>query len=54
MTGIHEPGRTMSLMLCGRGERGTWDYLDPDTGRRIPAAPDPSFSARLRALNPHR
>ncbi|MEU7162228.1 hypothetical protein AB0A98_38305 [Streptomyces chrestomyceticus] len=54
VTGIHEPGRTLSLMVCGPGVRGSWGYLDPDTGRCVPSAPDPGFTDRLRALNPHR
>uniref|UniRef100_UPI003F4977B7 hypothetical protein n=1 Tax=Amycolatopsis sp. CA-096443 TaxID=3239919 RepID=UPI003F4977B7 len=52
VTEIHEPGRTLSLMVCGRGERGAWGYLDT-TGLHTPTAPDPDFKAKLRQLNPH-
>lgn len=51
VTEIHD--RTLSLMVCGRGLRGTWGYLDLDTGCHRPAEPDPHFSARFAALNPH-
>ncbi|RSN46560.1 hypothetical protein [Actinomadura sp. WAC 06369] len=47
-----EPG-TLTLMLCGPGERGGWGYLDPETGQHTPTGPDPAFRARLAALNPH-
>lgn len=54
VTGIHRPGDTLTLMVCGRLTRDTWGYLvDTDTARIVPAAPDPRFTARLRALNPH-
>ncbi|MER8002966.1 hypothetical protein [Streptomyces sp. NPDC095613] len=53
VTQIHDPGRTLTLMVCGRGERGRWGYLDINTGTRVPVQPDPKFAARLRALNPH-
>ena len=53
VTAIHDPGRTLTLMVCGRGERGTWGYLDMATGEHRRAAPDPGFSARIAALNPH-
>ncbi|MYV56465.1 hypothetical protein [Streptomyces sp. SID3212] len=53
--GIHTaPGHTVTLMLCGRGERGAWGYLDPATGHHTPPHPDPQFTAHLNALNPHR
>ncbi|MFH8405295.1 hypothetical protein ACH4FX_11045 [Streptomyces sp. NPDC018019] len=54
VTDIHEPGRTLTLMVCGPGVRGRWGYLDTDTGRHIPSVPDTGFADRLRALNPHR
>lgn len=54
VTGAWSPGRTMSLMVCGTGERGSWGHLDPDKGEHIPAARDPQFLAKLKALNPHR
>ncbi|MEU7044920.1 hypothetical protein AB0A77_28230 [Streptomyces varsoviensis] len=53
VTAIHEPGRTLSLMVCGRGRRGSWGYLDPDTGQCTPVRPDPGFTDRFAALNPH-
>lgn len=52
VTAIHDPGRTLTLMVCGPGERGRWGYLDPATGRHHAAAPDPDFGERLKALNP--
>lgn len=55
VTALHTPpGGTMTLMVCGPGARGTWGYLDPDTGRHTPPQPDPRFTAHLNALNPHR
>lgn len=54
VTEIHEPGRTLTLMVCGQRERGAWGYLDTTTGAHRRQAPDPRFAARLRALNPHR
>lgn len=54
VTELHtQPGDTMTLMVCGRGVRGRWGYLDPATGRVEPASRDPRFLAHLRALNPH-
>lgn len=53
VTEIHAPGRTLTLMMCGRGQRGAWGYLDTDTGQHISVRPDPKFAGRLRALNPH-
>ncbi|MFB7630472.1 hypothetical protein ACFC0M_05915 [Streptomyces sp. NPDC056149] len=52
VTEIHAPGATLSLMVCGRGERGRWGYLDLATGLHQATASDPDFGARLRALNP--
>lgn len=54
VTAIHEPGRTLSLMICGLGERGAWGHLDPGSGvfeLNDPSA-DPGFSDRLYAINP--
>ncbi|MDT9683137.1 hypothetical protein RND61_13795 [Streptomyces sp. TRM76323] len=48
------PGATVTLMVCGQGERGKWAHLDPATGLTTPPERDPHFAARLRALNPHR
>jgi hypothetical protein len=53
VTEVHEPGRTLTLMVCGRGERGAWGYLDTSTGQHLPVPPDPKFGTRLRVLNPH-
>ncbi|MFE7135431.1 hypothetical protein ACFVIM_31685 [Streptomyces sp. NPDC057638] len=52
VTAVHEPGRTLTLMVCGPGERGRWGYLDLATGQHRGAAPDPGFTERLKALNP--
>jgi hypothetical protein len=54
VTDIHEPGRTLTLMVCDRGVRGAWGYLDVTTGEHLPVAPDPDFGAKFAALNPHR
>lgn len=53
VTEIHEPGRTLTLMVCGAGQRGRWGYLDVATGEHRRVQPDPHFTARLAALNPH-
>jgi hypothetical protein len=53
VTAIHEPGRTLSLMVCGPRHPQGWGYLDVRTGTHRPAPADPTFSARLAALNPH-
>jgi hypothetical protein len=54
VVGVWDPGRTISLMICGPGERGTWGHLDLDKGIHMPARRDPYFTAKLEALNPHR
>lgn len=55
VTGLHTaPGATATLMVCGRGERGTWGHLDPATSTIAPPQRDPRFPEHLRALNPHR
>ncbi|MHA5054855.1 hypothetical protein [Streptomyces sp. SD15] len=41
VTEIHERGRTLSLMVCGPGQRGAWGYLDTDAGRHVPHQPAP-------------
>ncbi len=51
---VHEPGRTLSLMVCGRGQRGDWGYLDTDTGEYRRLQPVVGFDGMLAALNPHR
>ncbi|WP_190824822.1 hypothetical protein [Saccharopolyspora pogona] len=54
VTEIHgEPGRTLTLMVCERGTRGDWGYLDIGTGAHRQIAPDPEFSSRFAAMNPH-
>lgn len=53
VTEIHEPGHTLSLMVCGRGQRGDWGYLDTDTGEHRMLQPVADFAAMLAALNPH-
>lgn len=50
---VHEPGRTMSLMVCGTGCRGDWGYLDLDTGAHRALQPVEDFEAMFAALNPH-
>ncbi|MEU9197738.1 hypothetical protein [Streptomyces hundungensis] len=52
VTRIHEPGATLTLMLCGAGRQGAWGYLDPATGGTYDNEPDPTFRDRLLALNP--
>ncbi len=54
VTDIDRPGRTVTVMRCGPGKRGDWGYFDRDTGLHVPTGPDPTFAARLAALNPHR
>lgn len=53
VTAIHEPGRTLTLMVCGPRSQA-WGYLSTDTGAFCPRpAPEPEFMDHLRALNPH-
>ncbi|MFE9574069.1 hypothetical protein ACFYMW_37005 [Streptomyces sp. NPDC006692] len=54
VTGIHEPGNTLSLMICGAGTKGDWGYLDPATGTVTADqdAPAPTFRERMVAINP--
>jgi hypothetical protein len=52
VTEIHEPGRTLTLMVCGEGIQGEWGYIDPETGEFRPNQPDPSFKMHLRERNP--
>lgn len=58
---IAEPGRTMSVMVCGRwihdeSHQGIWGHLDLGTGCHVPVQRDESdrqrFQARLRRINP--
>jgi hypothetical protein len=53
VTEILVPGRTLTLMDCGKGTPGTWGYLDPDTGQFTRDKPDPAFMTLLRDRNPH-
>jgi hypothetical protein len=53
VTRVHEPGRTMSLMVCGRGEFGNWCHLDVDTGRLVREQPVAGFDDMFAVLNPH-
>jgi len=50
---VHEPGNTLTLIVCGHGVGGDWGYLDTITGEHTPTQRDPDFSARYAALNPH-
>jgi hypothetical protein len=52
VTQISEPGRTLTLMVCGAGRTGAWGYIDPETGEFEENQPDPDFRRRLEALNP--
>jgi len=61
VTEIADPGRTVSVMVCGRwlhdeGHRGVWGHLDLDTGCHVPTQRDPAeqerFRARTRRINP--
>lgn len=52
VTEIHAPARTLTLMICGQGRKGDWGYLDVETGAFEANQPDPTFKARLQALNP--
>jgi hypothetical protein len=52
VTEIHDPGRTLTLMVCGRGNKGQWGYIDPNTGEFRPNQPDPTFLERAREINP--
>ncbi|MET9779119.1 hypothetical protein ABZ023_33555 [Streptomyces sp. NPDC006367] len=52
VTQIAEPGRTLTLMVCGAGCKGAWGYIDPETGEFEENQPDPGFRTHLQALNP--
>jgi hypothetical protein len=55
VVGLHTaPGATVTLMVCGRGERRAWGHLDPATSTVTPPQWDPRFPENLRMLNPHR
>lgn len=49
---IHDPGKTLTLMICKDGQRGDWCHLDVDTGADIHDQPVTDFSAMLTRLNP--
>jgi hypothetical protein len=62
VTSIAEPGRTVSVMVCGRwihdeANRGVWGHLDLRTGCHVPAVRDKGeqqrFRQRLLRINPH-
>lgn len=56
VTKVLEPGRTLSLMDCGRGRKEGWGYLNPDTGLYTPNKQhpiDPRFKELLLHWNPH-
>jgi hypothetical protein len=48
-----DPGRTMTLMMCGPGMAG-WGYLDPADGQYEAATLPARFAELQRALNPHK
>lgn len=41
-------------MVCGPRRPDGWGYLEVHTGLHRPVPADPTFAARLAALNPHR
>ena len=49
---LSEPGKTLTLMVCGEGRTGDWGYIDPETGEFEVNQPDLGFRARLEDLNP--
>lgn len=61
VTSIAAPGRTVSVMICGRwihdeANRGIWGHLDLHDGCHVPVQRDPveqeRFRARTRRINP--
>jgi hypothetical protein len=61
VTSIAEPGRTVSVMICGRwihdkANQGIWGHLDLHTGCHVPVQRDEAdrerFRARLYRINP--
>lgn len=61
VTSIASPGRTMSVMVCGRwihdeANKGIWGHLDLHTGCHVPVQRDPveqeRFRARMYRINP--
>lgn len=61
VTSIAAPGRTVSVMICGRwihdeANRGIWGHLDLHDGCHVPVQRDPveqeRFRARTRQINP--
>ncbi|WP_157408150.1 hypothetical protein [Actinomadura atramentaria] len=51
---LGEPGRTVSIMVCGTGQRGAWGHLDIDTATYHQVdLNDPEFTRLLAAFNPH-
>ncbi|MFC3985193.1 hypothetical protein [Streptosporangium jomthongense] len=54
VTSIAAPGRTVSVMVCGRWihdetRRGVWGHLDLYTGDHVPVQRDPAEQARFRS-----
>lgn len=52
VTKIHDPGKTLTLMVCGQGRKGEWGYLNLTSGKFEKNQPDPTFKERMVALNP--
>uniref|UniRef100_UPI003F49B1C0 hypothetical protein n=1 Tax=Amycolatopsis sp. CA-293810 TaxID=3239926 RepID=UPI003F49B1C0 len=61
VTSIADPGRTVSVMVCGRWihdeeNKGIWGHLDLSTGCHVPVQRDPveqeRFRARMYRINP--
>lgn len=61
VTSIADPGRTVSVMICGRwihdeDNKGIWGHLDLHTGCHVPAQRDQAeqerFRARMYRINP--
>lgn len=53
VTDVHEPGKTISLMVLGQRLPGSWGYLDLDTGEHRRYQPVTNFDAICTALNKH-
>jgi len=61
VTAIADPGRTVSVMICGRwihdeAHQGVWGHLDLHTGEHVPVQRDEAerarFRSRLYRINP--
>lgn len=56
VTKVLEPGRTLTVMDCGKSQKEAWGYLDPDklTYTNNTKSPiDERWAPLLRARNPH-